>query len=69
MPTSMAILYGLVTPAEGRQMLDKYWTALENTGFHNFELGLPLNVRPIPPSLMLTGFGGKLEDGSDNYGK
>ena len=49
MPTSMAILYGLVTPTEGRQMLDKYWTALENTGFHNFELGLPLNVRPIPP--------------------
>ena len=69
MPTSMAILYGLVTPTEGRQMLDKYWTALENTGFHNFELGLPLNVRPIPPALMLTGFGGKLEDGSDNYGK
>ena len=69
MPTSMAIMYGLVTPTEGRQMLDKYWAALEKTGFKNFELGLPLNIRPIPPSLMLTGFGGKLEDGSDNYGR
>ena len=69
MPTSLAILYGLLTPEEGRPMLDRYWAALERTGFSNFELGLPLNLRPIPPALMLTGFGGKLEDGSDNYGK
>ena len=69
MPTSMAVMYGLITPEDGRAMLDKYWTELEKTGFDNFELGLPLNIRPIPPSLMLTGFGGKLEDGSDNYGK
>jgi len=69
MPTSMAIMYGLITPEDGRTMLDKYWTELEKTGFDNFELGLPLNIRPIPPSLMLTGHGGKLEDGSDNYGK
>ena len=69
MPTSLAINNGLVTPEQGRVMLDKYWAELQKTGFDNFELGLPLNIRPIPPSLMLTGFGGKLEDGSDNYGK
>ncbi len=69
MPTSLAINYGLVPPEQGRAMLDKYWDELQKTGFDNFELGLPLNIRPIPPSLMLTGFGGKLEDGSDNYGK
>jgi hypothetical protein len=69
MPTSMAVMYGLIPPEDGRAMLDKYWTELSKTGFNNFELGLPLNIRPIPPALMLTGFGGKLEDGSDNYGK
>ena len=69
MPTSLAINNGLVPPEQGRVMLDKYWAELQKTGFDNFELGLPLNIRPIPPSLMLTGFGGKLEDGSDNYGK
>lgn len=68
LPTSLAITYGLVTPEQGRGMLDKYWASLEKTGFKNFELGLPLTTRPIPPSLMLTGFGGKLEDGSDTYG-
>lgn len=69
MPTSMAIMYGLISANEGRVMLDKYWQALQKIGFSNFELGIPLNIKPIPPSLMLTGFGGKLDDGSDNYGK
>ena len=68
LPTSLAITYGLVTPEQGREMLDKHWASLEKTGFKNFELGIPLNTRPIPPSLMLTGFGGKLEDGSDTFG-
>jgi hypothetical protein len=33
------------------------------------EIGLPLNLRPIPPSLMLQGYGGKKEDGSDTFHK
>ena len=69
MPTSIAVCYGLLTPEDGGAMLDRHWAELEKTGFKMFEVGLPLNLRPIPPSLMLQGYGGKKEDGSDTFHK
>jgi hypothetical protein len=47
-PTSIGIAYGLISPEEGRPMLEKYWQALEQSGFDRFDLGVPLNVRPVP---------------------
>ena len=69
MPTSVAISYGLLTPEDGGAMLDRHWAELEKSGFKMLEIGLPLNLRPIPPSLMLQGYGGKKEDGSDTFHK
>lgn len=69
MPTSIAVTYGLLTPEDGRAMLDKHWEQLEKTKFTAFDVGLPLTLRPIPPALMLEGYGGKKEDGSDTFGK
>ena len=51
-PASMAISYGLIDPEQGRPMLEKYWQALAATGFHHFDLGVPLNIRPVPRSEM-----------------
>lgn len=46
--TCMAIVYGLIDHDTGRQMLQRYWTALEATGFNRFDLGVPLNIKPVP---------------------
>jgi len=69
MPTSLAIASGLLTPEDGGKMLDRHWEELQKTGFNRFDVGVPLTVRPIPPSLMLQGYGGKKEDGSDTFGR
>ena len=68
-PTSIAVSYGLLMPEDGGAMLDRHWAELKKTGFKRLEVGLPLNLRPIPPSLMLQGYGGKKEDGSDTFHK
>lgn len=47
-PSSIGIAYGLISPEKGRPMLEKYWRALEQSGFDRFDLGVPLNVRPVP---------------------
>ncbi|MCC6695068.1 MAG: hypothetical protein IT365_05510 [Candidatus Hydrogenedentes bacterium] len=47
-PTSFAINYGLVEKQKGREMLGRFWSALKETGFTRFDLGTPVNVRPIP---------------------
>jgi hypothetical protein len=69
MPTSIAITCGVIAPEDGGAMLDRHWAELEKSGFKMLEIGLPLNLRPIPPSLMLQGYGGKKEDGSDTFHK
>lgn len=46
--TSMAIVYGLLDKNAGKKMLQQYWTALEATGFKRFDLGVPLNIKPVP---------------------
>jgi len=47
-PTSFAIDCGVVDRDKGREMLDRYWRALQQTGFKRFDLGVPLNLRPVP---------------------
>ena len=47
-PTSFAINYGLIDAAKGREMLDRFWNALKETGFSHFDLGTPICLRPIP---------------------
>ncbi len=47
-PTSYAINYGLIDKARGREMLERYWSALKKTGFTRFDLGVPVCLRPVP---------------------
>jgi len=68
-PTSLAVMYGLIPPNEGCEMLDRYWVALEKAGFKRFDLGIPLNVRPVHRDDQFRDLGGKKEDGSDTFGK
>jgi hypothetical protein len=46
--TSYAISYGLIEKAKGKEMLERYWHALKETGFTRFDLGTPICLRPIP---------------------
>jgi len=66
-PTSMATIYGLLEPADAKVMLDKYWTALQSSGFDNFALGVPLNYRPVLAALQFTSWGGSNPDGSETF--
>ncbi len=47
-PTSFAVNYGVIEKDKGKEMLGRYWSALEKTGFSRFELGVPVNLQPIP---------------------
>lgn len=68
-PTSLAILYGLITPAQGRPMMDALFRALQQSGFRRYDLGVPLNLRPVPRDDQYGNWGGEKEDGSDTFGK
>ena len=64
-----AIMYGLVPPDHGRLMLDAWWAGLQKTGFRRFDLGVPLNIRPVHRDDQLKPWGGSKEDGSETFGK
>ncbi len=66
-PTSLATMYGLLELEDAKVMLDKYWTALEGSGFDNFALGVPLNYRPVPANLQFAGWSGSKPDGSETF--
>ena len=68
-PTSLAVMYGLVGTDQGRRMLDAYWAALQASGFKRFDLGVPLNIRPVPRDDQFGEWGGQKEDGSETFGK
>lgn len=68
-PTSLATLCGLLDLADAKEMLDKYWTALQNSGFDNFALGVPLNSRPVPAAWQFSTWGGSNPDGSETFQK
>ncbi len=67
-PTSLATMYGLVDPDTGRRMLDVYWEALQEVGFRRFDLGVPLNIRPVHRDDQFAEWGGQKEDVSDTFG-
>ena len=46
-PTSLAISYGIVDKQAGKEMLQRYWSALRKTSFKRFDLGLPVCIRPV----------------------
>lgn len=68
-PTSLGVIYGLVPGDRGGQMLDVYWEELRKTGFDRFDLGVPLNLRPVHRDDQYHRLGGELEDGSDTFGQ
>jgi len=47
-PTSLAVTHGLISKEQGKEMLQRYWKALEATGFNRFDLGVPVCLRPVP---------------------
>lgn len=73
MITSLAICYGLIGPAPGREMLDRLWSKMEKAGFKRFDLGVPITLAPVRRGDYLIGNGipgaSKREDGSDNFGR
>lgn len=74
MITSLAICYGLVDPARGREMLKRLWTKMEAVGFRRFDLGPPLTLTPVRRGDYLIGCPGAFgvparEDGSDAFGQ
>ncbi len=67
----LAIEYGLVDPALGRQILDRLWGKMQEAGFTRFELGVPPMLVPVHRSdyLQPDAIGiPKREDGTDTFG-
>ncbi len=75
MNTSIAIMYGLVAPENGRSMLNKLWAKMEEVGFTNFSIGTPLTLVPVSKGDYSQPKPGRdrsygqpaLEDGSDTF--
>jgi hypothetical protein len=68
---ALAVEYGLVSPAEGRKILDRLCTKMEDAGFKRFDLGVPVVLIPIHRSdyLLPDAIGcPKREDGADSFG-
>ena len=67
----LAIEYGLVEPAQGREILDRLWTKMDEVGFERFDLGVPPMLIPVRRAdyLLPDGFGiPQREDGTDTFG-
>jgi len=68
----LAIEYGLVEPALGRQILERLWAKIEEVGFSRFDLGIPPMLVPVRRSdyLLPDAIGiPHLEDGTDTFGQ
>jgi len=44
----LAVAYGLVSPENGRSIVDKLWAQMKSAGFNRYDLGLPSFLEPIP---------------------
>jgi len=67
----IAIEYGLVEPAQGREILARLRKKMEEVGFTRFDLGVPLHLIPVPPDdyLQPDSFGlPQKSDGTDTFG-
>ena len=75
MINSLAICYGLVEPARGRDMLKRLWAKIETVGFHRFDLGVPITLAPVRRGDYLMGIPSgacgapRREDGTDTFGQ
>jgi hypothetical protein len=69
--TGTAIVYGLVEPAEGREMLGRLWKKVEEIGFKSFDLGLPCTLVPVHRGDYIgkAVFDAMGEDGKGQFGK
>ena len=56
--TGWAVKYGLLSPEEGRPMLEKLWAKIDEVGFDRFDLGTPITLLPIKPGDYHYGPGG-----------
>jgi hypothetical protein len=68
----LAIEYGLVAPAQGREILAKLRRKMEEAGFTRFDLGVPSMLVPVLRAdyLLPDAFGvPKKEDGTDTFGQ
>jgi hypothetical protein len=66
----LAIEYGLVEPAKGREILDLLWKKMEEVGFTRFDLGVPGQLIPVLRSDYLQPDACGLptrEDGTDTF--
>ncbi len=67
----LAIEYGLVESAQGREILNRLWHKIEEVGFQRFDLGIPPMLVPVHRSdyLLPDAIGiPQREDGSDTFG-
>jgi hypothetical protein len=44
----LAVSYGLVDAAQGRDIVGKFWAKMQAVGFKRFDLGIPSFLEPIP---------------------
>ncbi|MGA3324856.1 MAG: hypothetical protein ABSF45_10310 [Terriglobia bacterium] len=44
----LAVAYGLVSPDQGRGIVDKLWAKMKSVGFNRYDLGIPSCLEPIP---------------------
>lgn len=66
----LAIEYGLVEPAEGREILARLWKKMQDVHFSRLDLGLPCTLMPVRRSdyLQPDGLGmPHREDGTDTF--
>ncbi len=67
---SLAITYGLMEPAQGREVLARFWKKIDEVGFTRFDLGIPTTLVPIRRGDYHIGSNAapQREDGSDTFG-
>ena len=67
----IAIEYGLVEPAAGREILNRLWRKIDTAGFKRIDLGIPCTLIPVHRSdyLLPQAIGcPRREDGTDTFG-
>jgi hypothetical protein len=66
----MAISYGLVSPDQGREILNRLWAKMKTAGFNRFDLGIPSTLEPVHRSDYLQPNSNGVperEDGTDTF--
>jgi hypothetical protein len=73
MINSMAVCYGLMEVATGKEILNGLWQQMEAAGFKRFDLGVPITLAPVPRADYLMDINccgaPQREDGTDTFGQ